>query len=154
MNVVPPRSWNRLYRECRRRYKPACGINRSTGEPRIYTNYGSRYAEVGCVTIMTDLFGSETRDGSTISEGRRRDACNSRDKYIYTCIRCVSRDRLNYCCTKKRRRRHKNPPCPRRSKCGRVLFRVSGHGAITLFLYLPHFPIKSITCSNLICIHR
>lgn len=41
------------------------------------------YAEVGCVTIMTDLFGSETRDGRTISEGRRRDACNSRDTYIH-----------------------------------------------------------------------
>lgn len=63
------------------------GINRSTAESLVYvyTNYVSRYTEVGCMTITTDLFGSETRDGRTISEGRR-DACNSRDKNICTCI--------------------------------------------------------------------
>lgn len=54
------------------------------------------YAEVCCVMITTDLFGSETRDGRTISEGRRRDACNSRDIHMYTYIHYVSRNRLNY----------------------------------------------------------
>jgi len=48
------------------------------------------------MTITTNLFGSETRDGRTISEGRR-DASNSRDKNICTCISiCVSSDWLNY----------------------------------------------------------